>query len=90
MDKRYHAARLNALEGALAQIALLGGNLSSEALMTRTGGNDAVARGIMYTAARDIALKQLELSNKNPLTTTEDDPMPDRIGELMTRIRNSQ
>lgn len=45
---------------ALESIALLGGNLPDERLTSKTGANDAVARGIMYTAARKIASSYLE------------------------------
>lgn len=59
---------LKAAVKALEEISLLGGNLSDEALMSRTGSNDAVARGIMYTGARGIAKSflglQIELSEK--------------------------
>jgi len=45
---------------ALRSISLLGGNLSDEALTSRTGPNDAVSRGIMYTGARNVALECLK------------------------------
>jgi len=59
-------ARISALEAenaelrkALTQISLRGGNLSDEALTSKTGGNDAVSRGLMYVDCRDIALAAL-------------------------------
>lgn len=50
---------------ALEAIALLGGNLSDEALTSKTGPNDAVSRGIMYTGARDIARSFLKTYKKD-------------------------
>lgn len=44
---------------ALRTIIVLGGNLSDEALESRTGANDAVRRGIMYTSSRQVAMKAL-------------------------------
>lgn len=49
----------------LEDITRLGGNLSDEALTSRTGPNDAVARGIMYTGARSIAQSFLKLRKEN-------------------------
>ncbi|MCP5003338.1 MAG: hypothetical protein GY941_05210 [Planctomycetes bacterium] len=40
---------------ALEQITKFGGNISDESLMTRTGPNDAEARGVMYVNAREVA-----------------------------------
>ena len=45
---------------ALEAISLIGGNLPDDRLTSKTGANDAVARGIMYTSARGIALSYLE------------------------------
>lgn len=47
-------------EHALRAIISLGGNLPDERLTTRTGPNDAVQRGLMYTEARRIAKEALE------------------------------
>lgn len=47
------------LLAALEGIASLGGNLSDDVLTERTGPNDAVARGIMYTGARQLAIAAL-------------------------------
>lgn len=41
-------------------IVSLGGNLSDEALITRTGPNDAAQRGLMYVEARRIAKDVLD------------------------------
>lgn len=60
---------LNAAVKALEEISLLGGNLSDEALTSRTGPNDAVARGIMYTGARAIARSFLDLSKAGKKST---------------------
>lgn len=57
------ADTIEAMRNALKQIAALGGNLPDERLVTATGPRDAVARGEMYTAAREIAhaaLSQME------------------------------
>lgn len=43
------------LVAALRTIASLGGNLPDERLTSKTGPNDAVSRGLMYTSAREIA-----------------------------------
>ena len=51
--------RIADLEQVLLNIATLGGNLPDERLTDRTGPNDAVARGIMYTGARRMALNAL-------------------------------
>jgi hypothetical protein len=56
---------LKAAVEALKEISLLGGNLSDEALTSRSGPNDAVARGIMYTGARSIAQSFLKLRKEN-------------------------
>lgn len=45
---------------SLKYIANLGGNQSDENLTSRTGPNDAVHRGLMYVAAREIAVSILE------------------------------
>ncbi len=84
------AHRMTELEAALAKIAMLGGNLPDERLTSRTGPNDAVSRGLMVTAAREIALNALSHSNKSPLLKTKDDPMPERIGELIAHIKRMQ
>ena len=47
--------KIKKLTDALKAIALQGGNQSDDALMTRTGPNDAAARGIMYVNSREIA-----------------------------------
>ena len=57
--------RIDNLERTLRSIALLGGNLSDETLTSRTGPNDAVSRGLMYTQSRRQALDALH-------TTLED------------------
>lgn len=44
---------------ALRTISTLGGNLPDDRHETRTGPNDAVSRGIMYTSARKIANETL-------------------------------
>ena len=54
--------RIEELERALRNIALLGGNLPDDRLTDRTGPNDAVARGLMFTEARKIALQTLHLT----------------------------
>ena len=48
---------------ALESIISLGGNLSDKNLTSKTGPNDAVQRGILYTGARDIAKEALGESN---------------------------
>ncbi len=58
--------RIQELEAALRVIVELGGNLPDDRLTTRTGPNDAAQRGIMYCAARSIALRALEASNGAP------------------------
>jgi len=45
---------------ALKAISLLAGNLPDDRLTTRTGGNDAVARGEMVVCARKIAQEFLQ------------------------------
>jgi hypothetical protein len=50
-------ARLKRVEKYLKAIASLGGNLPDEALTTRTGPNDARARGLMYVEARRLAVE---------------------------------
>lgn len=52
------------LREALTSIAALGGNLPDDRLETATGPNDARQRGMMYTAARQIANKALANLNK--------------------------
>lgn len=44
---------------ALKFILLVAGNLSDDAITTRSGPNDAVARGLMVCNARDIARSAL-------------------------------
>jgi hypothetical protein len=44
----------------LKTIAKLGGNLPDDRLTSKTGPNDAVARGLMYVSARELALAALE------------------------------
>lgn len=46
---------------ALVFVTRQGGNQSDENLMTRTGPNDAAARGIMYVNAREIAGHALKM-----------------------------
>lgn len=41
--------------GRARAIASLGGNLPDDRLTSRTGPNDAAARGLMYTEARRLA-----------------------------------
>lgn len=53
-----------AIQQALAYvrtIASLGGNLPDDRLTTKTGPNDAVARGLMYTEARRMANEAAKL-----------------------------
>jgi hypothetical protein len=59
--------RISELEKVLRAIALLGGNLPDERLTDKTGPNDAVARGLMYTAARNAALRVLKIKSINDL-----------------------
>ena len=47
------------LKTALRQIAAIGGNLPDNRLTSKTGPNDAVQRGLMYTQARRIAQEAL-------------------------------
>lgn len=44
----------------LKTIASFGGNLPDDSLTSRTGPNDAVARGQMYVGARNLALDFLK------------------------------
>jgi len=46
--------RIESMLANLRAAATLGGNLSDEALESRSGPNDSVMRGIMYTGARSI------------------------------------
>lgn len=48
-------AEVERLREALQYIAELGGNQEDERYMTRTGPNDAVARGILYVGSRQAA-----------------------------------
>lgn len=50
---------VNDLIAALRAIAASAGNLPDERLESRTGANDAVARGLMVTSMRSIAVKAL-------------------------------
>lgn len=52
--------RVKVLEDTLDGISKIGGNLSDDALTTRTGGNDAVQRGIMVCTARTVARTALK------------------------------
>lgn len=52
-------ATIITLREALERIALYGGNLSEDRLTSRTGPNDAVARGLMYVSARRDAEQAL-------------------------------
>lgn len=54
--------RLQRIEKYLNAIAALGGNLSDEVLTTRTGPNDAKARGLMYVEARRLALEAKKIA----------------------------
>ena len=61
-NKMLHKNTIEDYQKVLKQIAILGGNLSDETLIERTGPNDAVARGLMYTEARKLALSMLNMS----------------------------
>jgi hypothetical protein len=52
-------SQVNQLRKALERVASLGGNLPDDRLTSRTGGNDAAARGLMYVNARFIATTAL-------------------------------
>ena len=52
------------LLAALQAIAWAGGNLSDEVLTSKTGPNDAVARGLMYVECRRVALRALTQNAK--------------------------
>ncbi len=54
---------------ALRTISSLGGNIPDNRHEARTGPNDAVTRGIMYTSARKIANETL-ISQGQPLAET--------------------
>lgn len=54
------ANAVNILTRALLQISEIAGNLPDDRLVTRTGPNDAVARGLMVVTARQIAIKAME------------------------------
>lgn len=58
--RREAAALLRQLTEALEEIARQGGNLPDERLTSKTGPNDAVARGIMYVNSREIARAALQ------------------------------
>jgi hypothetical protein len=47
--------------GYIRAIASLGGNLPDDRLTSRTGPNDAVSRGLMYTEARRLAVETQKL-----------------------------
>jgi hypothetical protein len=47
--------KLQTALGYVRAIASLGGNLPDDRLTSRTGPNDAAARGLMYTEARRLA-----------------------------------
>lgn len=51
--------KIEIYENIFRKIALLGGNLSDENLTSKTGPNDAVARGLMYIRARIYATTML-------------------------------
>lgn len=53
--------RLSRVEKYLRAILRLGGNLPDEALTTRTGANDAVARGLLVVEARRLATEALRI-----------------------------
>ena len=59
-EKRALKARVAELETALRQIAARGGNRPDDHLTTRSGPNDAEARGLMYVDCRDIARAALK------------------------------
>ena len=59
--------KIDQLEQTLKTIAFLGGNLSDDRLTDKTGPNDAVARGILYTGARSIALRALGIKSAEEL-----------------------
>jgi hypothetical protein len=56
MRKRANARlKLQMVAQRVRTIASLGGNLPDDRLTSRTGPNDAAARGLMYTEARRLA-----------------------------------
>lgn len=57
---------LRAAFDILRQISMVGGTLSDESHQTKTGPNDAVQRGYMYTEARRLA-NQFLFENKQEL-----------------------
>jgi hypothetical protein len=65
MSQERNLDRIRELEQTLSSIAHLGGNLPDERLTDKTGPNDAVARGLMYTEARRQALQVLHLTLKD-------------------------
>src|SRR5271154_264561 len=54
-------AKKNLALGYVRAIASLGGNLPDDRLTSRTGPNDAVSRGLMYTEARRLAIEVQKL-----------------------------
>jgi hypothetical protein len=64
MSQERNLERIQDLERTLRNIALLGGNLPDDRLTDKTGPNDAVARGLMYTEARREALEVLHMTLK--------------------------
>jgi hypothetical protein len=65
MSQERNLERIQDLEQTLRNIALLGGNLPDDRLTDKTGPNDAVARGLMYTEARREALEVLHITLKD-------------------------
>lgn len=57
--KNIDPAAVQTMINALEAISMLGGNLSDDRLTSRTGPNDAVARGLKYCEARRLALEAL-------------------------------
>jgi len=55
------AAKLHQALARIRAIASLGGNLPDDRLTSRTGPNDAAARGLMYTEARRLANEAVQL-----------------------------
>ena len=54
-------AKKNLALSYVRAIASLGGNLPDDRLTSRTGPNDAVSRGLMYTEARRLAVEVQKL-----------------------------
>lgn len=56
--------RLRYYEAALRQIRDVAGNLPDSELTSKTGANDAVARGLMVTRARTAATLALQATDE--------------------------